>query len=96
MGRKVVYYRTFVDTSINLDRYNTPDMRLIMKFGGRAVDSGEKVLHVANLIKDSVHLRFRINKPSHSGPSADSIDHSLHSGQFDLILPEFEFLEDRG
>ena len=44
--------RTFVDTSINLDRYNTPDMRLIMKFGGRAVDSGEKVLHVANLIKN--------------------------------------------
>lgn len=27
-------------------------MRLIMKFGGRAVDSGEKVLHVANLIKN--------------------------------------------
>ena len=44
--------KTFVDTSINLDRYNTPDMRLIMKFGGRAVDSGEKVLHVANLIKN--------------------------------------------
>ena len=38
--------------SINLDRYNTPYMRLIMKFGGRAVDSGEKVLHVANLIKN--------------------------------------------
>ena len=37
---------------INLDRYNTPYMRLIMKFGGRAVDSGEKVLHVANLIKN--------------------------------------------
>ena len=51
---------------------------------------------VADLIKDSPHLRSRINKPPHSGPSADSIDHSLHSGQFDLILPEFEFLEDRG
>lgn len=51
---------------------------------------------VADLIKDSPHLRSRINKPPHSGPSANSIDHSLHSGQLDLILPEFEFLEDRG
>ena len=44
---------------------------------------------VADLIKSSPHMRSRINKPTHSGPSADSIDHSLHSGQLDLILPEF-------
>ena len=55
-------------------------------------DSGQ----VADLIKNSPHMRSRINKPPHSGPSADSIDHSLHSGQLDLILPVFEFLEDRG
>ena len=55
-------------------------------------DSGQ----VADLIKNSPHMRSRIDKPPHSGPSANSIDHSLHSGQLDLILPEFEFLEDRG
>ncbi len=32
-------------------------MRLIMKFGGTAIDSGEKVIHVANLIKLYRHKR---------------------------------------
>ena len=26
-------------------------MRLVMKFGGTAVDSGKKIVHIANLIK---------------------------------------------
>ena len=51
---------------------------------------------VTDLIINSPHMRSRINKPPHSGPSADSIDHSQYSGQLDFILPEFEFLEDRG
>ena len=32
-------------------------MRLIMKFGGTAIDSGERVIHVANLIKSYRHKR---------------------------------------
>src|SRR5918911_1129331 len=32
-------------------------MRLVMKFGGTAIDSGKKVIHVANLIKSYRHKR---------------------------------------